>query len=269
MMSQNLQDIVLNVEKNQGKLLNLLIESKIVDLKFATIEVMKTNDAKAIYYFARYIKGANKSVLAQAIINTNDAYYICEFACLKGVLPNDLIDKIISLKDGKYIYYLARNLKSAPIQKLALAMLNTSNAEFIYFFLMYIPNAPIKILIKHLMNLLSYEYIAKLIIFYDQSKTEKESIGNPIMNYLENHYLELIEFMKMCPDKLQIERCLDELKTSEFKKAFQSMYLNLLNENERLNALKELYISNNFATIKENRDIFSKLFKDDKEITRK
>ena len=48
-MNQNLRDIILNVEKNQGKLLNLLIESKIIDLKLATAEVMASNDAQAIY----------------------------------------------------------------------------------------------------------------------------------------------------------------------------------------------------------------------------
>ena len=66
-----LQDVVLNVEKNQGKLLNLLIESKIVDLELATKEVIKSNDARAIYYFARYIKNADKKVLAKKIISTN------------------------------------------------------------------------------------------------------------------------------------------------------------------------------------------------------
>ena len=134
-----LQDVVLNVEKNQGKLLNLLIESKIVDLELATKEVIKSNDAEAIYYFARYIKNADKKVLAKKIISTNNAFYICEFAFLEGVLPDILIDKIISLKDGKYIYYLAKNLKSAPIEKLSLAMLNTTNPEFIYFFLFVSP----------------------------------------------------------------------------------------------------------------------------------
>lgn len=255
-----LQDVVLNVEKNQGKLLNLLIESKIVDLELATKEVIKSNDAEAIYYFARYIKNADKKVLAEKIISTNNAFYICEFAFLEGVLPDILIDKIISLKDGKYIYYLAKNLKSAPIEKLSLAMLNTTNPEFIYFFLLYVPNVPIKMFINHLMKLGSYEYIARLIIFYEQSKIEKDSKENPVTNYLENHYLDLLEFMKTCSDKLQIKKCLDELKTKEFRKVFKNIYLNTLNEEEKLKALKELYINNDFATIKENRNTFQSLF---------
>ena len=41
------------------------------------------------------------------------------------------------------------------------------------------------------------------------------------------------------------------------------------NFEEKLKALKELYINNDFETIKENRDIFSKLFNDEEEITRK
>ena len=263
-----LQDVVLNVEKNQGKLLNLLIESKIVDLELATKEVIKSNDAEAIYYFARYIKNADKKVLAEKIISTNNAFYICEFTFLEGVLPDILIDKIISLKDGKYIYYLAKNLKSAPIEKLSLAMLNTTNPEFIYFFLMYVPNVPIKVFINHLMNLGSYEYIARLIIFYEQSKIEKDSKENLVTNYLENHYLDLLEFMKTCSDKLQI-KSLNNLKSVELQKTFLSLYLNLLNDEEKLKALKELYINNDFETIRENRDIFSKLFKEDNEITRK
>lgn len=259
-MNQNLRDIILNVEKNQGKLLNLLIDSKIVDLELATAEVMASNDAQAIYYFARYINGADKDSLEEKIINTNDPYYICEFACLKGVSPEALINKIISLKDGRYIYYLARNLKSAPIEKLTFAMLNTNDPKFIYFFLMYVPNVPIKVFINHLMNLGSYEYIARLIIFYEQSKIEKDSKENPVTNYLENHYLDLLEFMKTCSDKLQIKKCLDELKTKEFRKVFKNIYLNTLNEEEKLKALKELYINNDFETIRENRNTFQSLF---------
>ena len=264
-----LQDVVLNVEKNQGKLLNLLIESKIVDLELATKEVIKSNDAEAIYYFARYIKNADKKVLAKKIISTNNAFYICEFAFLEGVLPDILIDKIISLKDGKYIYYLAKNLKSAPIEKLSLAMLNTTNPEFIYFFLLYVPNTPISLFIEHLMKLGSYEYLAKLIIFYDNSQTQKELQENPIIKYLETHYLDLLEFMKTCPDILPIKKCLDNLKSVELQKIFLSIYLNLLNDEEKLKALKELYINNDWLAIKENKDIFSKLFKEDNEITRK
>ena len=263
-----LQNVVLNVEKNQGKLLNLLIESKIVDLELATKEVIKSNDAEAIYYFARYIKNADKKVLAEKIISTNNAFYICEFAFLEGVLPDILIDKIISLKDGKYIYYLAKNLKSAPIEKLSLAMLNTTNPEFIYFFLLYVPNVPIKMFINHLMNLGSYEYIAKLIIFYDNSQTQKEVQENSIIKYLETHYLDLLEYMKTCPDILTI-KSLNNLKSVELQKTFLSLYLNLLNDEEKLKALKELYINNDFETIRENRDIFSKLFKEDNEIMRK
>ena len=257
-----LQDVVLNVEKNQGKLLNLLIESKIVDLELATKEVIKSNDAEAIYYFARYIKNADKKVLAKKIISTNNAFYICEFAFLEGVLPDILIDKIISLKDGKYIYYLAKNLKSAPIEKLSLAMLNTANPEFIYFFLLYVPNVPIKMFINHLMNLGSYEYIAKLIIFYDNSQTQKEVQENSIIKYLETHYLDLLEYMKTCPDILPI-KSLNNLKSVELQKIFLSIYLNLLNDEEKLKALKELYINNDWLAIKENKDIFSKLFKED------
>ena len=148
-------------------------------------------------------------------------------------------------------------------------MLNTNDPKFIYFFLMYVPNVPIKVFINHLMNLGSYEYIARLIIFYEQSKIEKDSKENLVTNYLENHYLDLLEFMKTCSDKLQIKKCLDELKTKEFKKVFKSIYLNTLNEEEKLKALKELYINNDFETIRENRDIFSKLFNDEEEITRK
>ena len=255
-----LQDVVLNVKKNQGKLLNLLIESKIIDLELATKEVIKSNDAEAIYYFARYINGADKDSLEEKIISTNNAFYICEFAFLEGVLPDILIDKIISLKDGKYIYYLAKNLKSAPIEKLSLAMLNTTNPEFIYFFLMYVPNVPIKMFINHLMKLGSYEYLAKLIIFYDNSQTQKELQENPIIKYLETHYLDLLEFMKTCSDILPIKKCLDNLKSVELQKTFLSLYLNLLNAEEKLKALKELYINNDFETIRENRDIFQSLF---------
>ena len=263
-----LQDVVLNVEKNQGKLLNLLIESKIVDLELATKEVIKSNDAEAIYYFARYIKNADKKVLAKKIISTNNAFYICEFAFLEGVLPDILIDKIISLKDGRYIYYLAKNLKSAPIEKLSLAMLNTTNPEFIYFFLLYVPNTPISLFIEQLIKLSSYEYLAKLIIFYDNSQTQKELQENPIIKYLETHYLDLIEYMKTCPDILTI-KSLNNLKSVELQKIFLSIYLNLLNDEEKLKALKELYINNDWLAIKENKDIFSKLFKEDNEIMRK
>ena len=55
----------------------------------------------------------------------------------------------------------------------------------------------------------------------------------------------------------------------ELQKTFLSLYLNLLNDEEKLKALKELYINNDWLAIKENKDIFSKLFKEDNEITRK
>ena len=59
---------------------------------------------------------------------------------------------------------------------------------------------------------------------------------------------------------MQIKKCLDELKTKEFKKVFKSIYLNTLNEEEKLKVLKELYINNDFETIRENRNTFQSLF---------
>ena len=65
------------------------------------------------------------------------------------------------------------------------------------------------------------------------------------------------------------EKSLNNLKSVELQKIFLSIYLNLLNDEEKLKALKELYINNDWLAIKENKDIFSKLFKEDNEIMRK
>ena len=55
-MNYNLRQLVTTIDKDDGKLLNTLIQLKVVNLNDAVKEVLETKSARHIYNFAYYIK---------------------------------------------------------------------------------------------------------------------------------------------------------------------------------------------------------------------
>ena len=134
-MNYNLRQLVTTIDKDDGKLLNTLIQLKVVNLNDTVKEVLETKSARHIYNFAYYIKRSPKKELAKALIATKNAEYIFMFArYIKGAPIKELADALITTKNAEYIYMFACNIKGAPIKELAEAIIATNNYEYIYYF---------------------------------------------------------------------------------------------------------------------------------------
>ena len=147
--SRNPKYIYMFAKNNKGydnfKLANLLIEignakymylfAKDIDIDPKIFEepISYSNSPKYIYLFAKDIKGINISVLQEAIIDTENIDYICEFA--KNINCNFEIieeDAIMSL-NPEYIYKIAR-IKKYHAKELEQAIKQTNSPKYMYLF---------------------------------------------------------------------------------------------------------------------------------------
>ncbi len=104
-MNYNLRQLVTTIDKDDGKLLNTLIQLKVVNLNDAVKEVLETKSARHIYNFAYYIKRSPKKELAKALIATKNAEYIYSFARdIKGS-TNKRISRSRNENRGCSIYF--------------------------------------------------------------------------------------------------------------------------------------------------------------------
>lgn len=100
-------NLILNdIKYNKGKNTNYLIEWGIIDIQNVTNEILKLEDGYSIYLFAKMIqhKDAPMDKLTDAIIETNDLWYMCIFA---------------------------RDVVSASIEKIAKAIIYSGDAQYI------------------------------------------------------------------------------------------------------------------------------------------
>lgn len=114
-----------------GNLNNLCLcaEECRVDLQKIEDVIIKSNNACAMLRFASVTTGANLDRLTNAVIKTNDEYYIYCFSEIKGVNVELIEEALIKLMSIKYVYYLAINCKSANLDKITKVMLNYRKSD--------------------------------------------------------------------------------------------------------------------------------------------
>ena len=96
------------------------------------------------------------------LIHLNDAFYIYRFARdVKDAPIDKLADVVIATQNAKYIYKFAFDVKDAPIDKLVDAVIATQNAEYIYEFAYDVKDAPIDKLVDAIIATQNAEYIYK------------------------------------------------------------------------------------------------------------
>ena len=96
------------------------------------------------------------------LIHLNDAFYIYRFAWdVKDAPIDKLADAVIAAQNAKYIYRFAWDVKDAPINKLADAVIAAQNAEYIYEFARNVKDAPINKLADAIVATQNAEYIYK------------------------------------------------------------------------------------------------------------
>ena len=111
-------------------------------------------------YILNFAINTMNSKLEDAIIATNDAYYIYNFAlAVKGANISKLEDAIIATEDEEYIFYFARDVKGADIKKLSAGISATRNAEYIYNFAYLIEGADKEVLTDGIIASGDAEYI--------------------------------------------------------------------------------------------------------------
>ena len=111
-------------------------------------------------YILNFAINTMNSKLEDAIIATNDAYYIYNFAlAVKGANISKLEDAIIATEDAEYIFYFARDVKGADIKKLSAGISATRDAEYIYNFAYLIEGADKEVLTDGIIASGDAEYI--------------------------------------------------------------------------------------------------------------
>ena len=117
--------------------------SIIIELAKAIIE---TNDAEYIYYFAKDIKGAPIDLLEDAIIKTGSTKFMYLFARdVEGAHVDKLLDGILGVGyiDLNCLLSFARDVKGAPVIRIARIFIKTKKARKIYEFALLVKGAPI------------------------------------------------------------------------------------------------------------------------------
>ena len=137
-MTKNMLEILKNIDSNKGQVINSLIKSNVLTVKDIVSAAIESKNPSIIFSVTAYTNGLNNEdidKLADAVIATEDAKYIYSFArYIKGAPLEKLADAIIATKDARYIYEFACGVNGAPIEKLAKAIIATGNMEYINLF---------------------------------------------------------------------------------------------------------------------------------------
>ena len=171
-----------------------------------------------------------------------------------GKMLNDLIEfDVIKLKDtikerdAKYIYNIAQSINSDAVE----------------------------ILLNQLVEMQNFEYIGEMLLMIKNN--QKAENMTSLEKYAVNHINILLDTMSNCPDLTLLKRICSNSEVPFIINFLNNLIDKLevrntlasLDEKDQLLYLTNLYYEGDFAAIIENRDIFSKLFKEDNEITRK
>lgn len=153
-------------KKNCYAIVKLGKEVNGVDVKKLEDAIVEYGNNVSIYLFAKDVQGANatrlglelcKRVKEEQIIEGLNIVY--EFAKnVRNAPITELEDTIIEKGTALDIYFFARVIKTANVNKLAKALCKTRNISVIRNFITDVPNPPKEIFTKYISNLTEEEY---------------------------------------------------------------------------------------------------------------
>ena len=184
-MTEYLNILLDNIQKDEGKKINYLIESNIIYYQEVFNTLLKEAPSYTLLLFAKYIKKVSKEdkivivnelirrnsivdvfnfafevddppvkLLEEAIVKSRLAHFIYVFARdVKGANINILEEAIIDIGNAEYIFRFAKDVKGANISNLTNAIIKSNNAKYICLFAIYVPNANIELLEEALVNI--------------------------------------------------------------------------------------------------------------------
>lgn len=250
-MNYNLRKLIDNVKKDKGFMLNDLIDMGIVNLDALVKEVISTKDVHKIHFLLMNLKTHNlflEGIIEEAIA-TKDIGFIVELTSLMNFLGY------------KELVY-----------KLSLEVLNSDNLFAMIHLAQTIPGVSFDAVFNRVLasddNL---QVIVSLLKRVDFNKEDKDKL--PFDIYVEKNSNKLLEVI-LKPENLDfLVQTRQELKDatiiSYFNQFIADMVKQSIQQTDLFTYLLELYQKEDFETIRNNREIFSTLFKDeDEEITR-
>lgn len=176
------------IEIGNAKYMYLFAKNIDIDPKIFEEPISYSSSPKYIYLFAKDIKGINIGVLQEAIIDTQDVDYICEFArnikCNFDIFEEDAIlssnpkyiYKIAKLKridtrelekamkktnDPKYMYLFAREIRGARVSSMEIRVVKTNDPKYMFLFAQNVHGADIEYIGRMMFKTKNIEWIYK------------------------------------------------------------------------------------------------------------
>lgn len=136
------EEVLLNPTEEKVKVLNSLIKNCEIEFSYIEERILSSNDARLLYLAGLYIEWINLGRVSHSLSRTKDSFYILRFAWFIKEMPDskektsiikDLANGIIRSKEPRDIYYFARDIKGAPIEKLAISIAKSNNSTYIFY----------------------------------------------------------------------------------------------------------------------------------------
>jgi len=136
------EEILLSPKEDKVKELSVLIKNNKLYLKEVEERILSSDNARLLYLAGIYIEGINLGRLSHSLSRARNSFYILRLAWLINKMPeskektsmiNDLANGIMQSKVAHNIYYFARDIKGAPVDKLAKSLLKTGDATYIFY----------------------------------------------------------------------------------------------------------------------------------------
>ncbi len=235
-MTEYLRIILKNIDRDNGKIINILINKGIINYKETLDTLLNEGTDELLYKCAKYVKVLNsddRRLIINELIKRKSFTYLLHYACEIEDAPVEEIEKvIIDLRMIGIIKTFALKVKGANIKLLEDAIININNPEGIYFFAKEVPGANINRLANAIINTGEPRYISLFA------------------RYIKNSNLELLEEALVNTKTLSLDQYKEFL---DYKESVQSVDFDKLCISLKDNDLNDL---------EDNKDKYAYLFKE-------
>lgn len=145
-LNMNIEELLLNPKEEKIKELNSLIKARELELRYIEDLICSSNDSELLYLCGKHIEWINKGRIAHALSKTLDDYYIFEYAYyiqkkpdireeIKHRVLKELEKGMLRSKGSINVYYYAREIFNAPIERLALTLAKSNDSRSMVYYL--------------------------------------------------------------------------------------------------------------------------------------
>lgn len=124
----------------EGKLINELLERKVVSLEDIVAYAIDSNKFEYMYFIAKNIKDIDLSSLEDKVLEMNSLDCMIMFSNLEGVNVKKFEDKIISLNNFKYFFEFAKNVKNVNMKRFEDLVISSNDLRYILRFAVEVRN---------------------------------------------------------------------------------------------------------------------------------